>query len=359
MEAIRVKVIEDEVSFDALGEEWNRLLRDSAAPSLFLTHEWLRTYWSFFKNRRRLLILAAYDPEGALIGAAPLCVKEICVLSIPVLRKAEFVGAPFSDILGFVLKAGEEGRVFPAFLAALRSKGIDLLTLEEIPEASSARAEMKRFEAESGFQISEEAMGVLPYLTTSVGWEDYLGSLGKSTQRHFKYYTNRLSKKYQLEFAAHRTPDAIGKELGSFFDLYQKRFNDYPSLVDPLHRRFREEIAVLFAKNGWMVLFTMKLNGVMVAAEWCFSWEGKLFSYNACYDPDWSKEGTTTVFQGNIIRYAIENGFREYDFLRGQEGYKEHWTESKRTHYRLKMKRVGLKLSLLEMAREVRNGARK
>jgi CelD/BcsL family acetyltransferase involved in cellulose biosynthesis len=358
MEAVKIKIIEDEVAFNALREEWNRLLLASSASSVFLTHEWLSAYWSFFGNGRRLLILTAYGPAGGLIGAAPLCVREVSFLAVPVLRRAEFVGAPFSDILGIIIKPQEEARVVEAFLNALRLRGIDQLDLQENPEASTARGAMMAFRKKPGFQITEEEMGALPYLSTTIGWEEYLGSLGKSTQRNFKYYTNKLSKKFQLEYAAHKSPEAIDKEIGSFFALYEKRFKEYPSLVDPSHRRFREKIAPLFAKNGWMVLFTMKLNGVLAAAEWCFSWEGKLLSYNACYDPEWSKEGIATVFQGNIIRHAIQNGFREYDFLRGEEGYKGHWTTLKRVHFRLGIKRPSLKLSLLDLARRVRNGAR-
>lgn len=354
---MKVEIIREKISFESLQGEWNALLRKGEAPSLFLTHEWLCAYWRHFGRKRKLMILTARNAGGELIGAAPLCVSEVSLLSIPLFKRAEWIGAPFSDILGFLVKSGEEGRVVPAFLNALRSSGVDQLDLQEIPEESSVRPLMAG-RADSGFQIDDEEMGTLPYLPTTVGWEAYLGSLGKSTQRHFKYYTNRLSKKYRLAFEAHSSPDAIGKEIGSFFDLYEKRFKGYPSLVDPLHRRFREEIAALFSRNGWMVLFTMKLDGAMVAAEWCFSWQGSLLSYNACYDPDWSKEGITTVFQGNIIRHAIDHGFGEYNFLRGEEGYKGHWTSLKRKHHRLKMKRPTFKLSLLEAARSVRNHLR-
>ena len=358
MEAVKIKIIEDEGSFFSLREEWNRLLLASSASSVFLTHEWLSIYWKFFGKGRRLLILTAYNPAGQMIGAAPLCVSTVSFMAIPVFRRAEFVGAPFSDILGFIIKPGEEEKVVQTFFSVLRSRGIDLVDLQEIPEASPARLAVKALEEKSGFQVTEEEMGVLPYLPTAVGWDDYLSSLGKSTQRNFKYYTNRLAKKFQLEFTAHPGADSIEKELGSFFNLYEKRFKEIPSLIDLSHRRFREEIAALFAKKGWMVLFTMKLNGVLVAAEWCLLWEGKLLSYNACYDSDWSKEGTANVFQGNIIRHAMENGFREYDFLRGAEGYKGHWTASKRIHYRLKLKKPSLKLSLLGMARKLGNAAR-
>lgn len=359
MEAVKMKVIEDEASFHPLREEWNRLLTASSASSVFLTHEWLSAYWKYFRNGRSLLILAAYDPAGELIGAAPLCATEVSLLSVPVFKKAEFVGSPFSDILGLIIKEGGEERVVPAFLATLRSRGIDLLDLQEIPEDAPGRAALMAPGGASPFEVAEEEMGILPYLPTAIGWDDYLNSLGKSTQRNFKYYTNRLAKKFRLEFAAHATPDAIEKELVSFFDLYEKRFKEYPSLVDPAHRRFREEISSRFAKNGWMVLFTLKLDGALVAAEWCLLWEGKLLSYNACYDPDWSKEGTASVFQGNIIRHAIENGFREYDFLRGEEGYKGHWTTLKRVHYRIKARRPSVRLSLLEAGRRMQRGLQK
>jgi CelD/BcsL family acetyltransferase involved in cellulose biosynthesis len=43
-----------------------------------------------------------------------------------------------------------------------------------------------------------------------------------------------------------------------------------------------------------------------------------------------------------LIKYAIEKGLREFDFLRGEEPYKFHWTESSRKYINSVMGKKGL-----------------
>jgi len=347
-----VEVLGEETSFEGLREEWHTLLLNSKASSIFLTHEWLAVYWRFFGAGRKLLVLAARDADDRLVGIAPLCLRMIAPFRLPVLKRAELLGGPFTDVMDLLLSPGREVEVLRAILDSLTRQKVDLIDLAEIPESSPTRSALRLLREERGVDLKEETMGSLPYAPTRGAWLDYLHDRGTSTQRHYKYYTNRLSKRYRVDFAAHRDPDAIEREFQPFLDLYRKRFSEYPALISPVYRSFREEIARHASKNGWMILFVMRLDEELVAAEWCFRWGGALLSYNACYDPDRSNEGITTVFQGNIIRFAFENGFEEYDFLRGEEGYKAHWSSGKRTHYRLRIRRPTLRLSLLEAGRE-------
>jgi CelD/BcsL family acetyltransferase involved in cellulose biosynthesis len=43
-----------------------------------------------------------------------------------------------------------------------------------------------------------------------------------------------------------------------------------------------------------------------------------------------------------LVKYAIEKGLREFDFLRGDEPYKFHWTESSRRYINFVIGKKGL-----------------
>lgn len=357
-QALAIETIRDLAAFEALREDWNSLVAASATSSIFLSHEWVGLYWKYFAGARALHILAIYDEARRLIGLAPLCIRARSIGPIPLYRRAEFVGVPFSDVLDVIAQRGCETRVVRAVLDELVSRGMDTIDLAELPDGSPVRAAAEGWAQERGLRIEEETTAPLPYVSTIAEWPSYLASLGKSTQRHWKYYTNRLTKKYRFEFAAHREIDAIEPRLDAFFDLYAGRFRDVAPVASPAYRRFREDVARVFSRRGWMVLFTLTLDGALAAAEWCFVWDRALLSYNSCYDAAWSKDGVTTVFQGHILRYAIEQGFREYDFLRGDEGYKSHWATGARVHHRIQMTRSSLRTSMVAMARGARIGWR-
>src|SRR5688572_9241094 len=52
-----LSVVDDARGFAALRQEWTDLLADSESDSLFLTWEWLHTWWTHFAGSRRLFIV--------------------------------------------------------------------------------------------------------------------------------------------------------------------------------------------------------------------------------------------------------------------------------------------------------------
>ena len=57
----RVETIQDDEGFTRLRPEWEELLAASPSDTVFLTWEWLHTWWAHFAGRRRLLILAVRE----------------------------------------------------------------------------------------------------------------------------------------------------------------------------------------------------------------------------------------------------------------------------------------------------------
>src|SRR5204862_4045645 len=54
---LTIERIEDPARFTALREEWDELLASSAADCIFLTWEWLHTWWNHLAAGRRLYLI--------------------------------------------------------------------------------------------------------------------------------------------------------------------------------------------------------------------------------------------------------------------------------------------------------------
>ena len=67
-----IRVVTDLEQFKALSATWDSLLLESQDDnSIFLTHEWLWTWWRYFGDVKKLNILLI-EKEGQAIGIVPL-----------------------------------------------------------------------------------------------------------------------------------------------------------------------------------------------------------------------------------------------------------------------------------------------
>src|SRR5258706_16474546 len=73
---VRIETIADAAGFRALRDEWTRLLERSASDCIFLTWEWLHTWWEHFGTSRGLALIAVRQGDD-LIGLAPLWFKRV------------------------------------------------------------------------------------------------------------------------------------------------------------------------------------------------------------------------------------------------------------------------------------------
>jgi CelD/BcsL family acetyltransferase involved in cellulose biosynthesis len=70
-----------------------------------------------------------------------------------------------------------------------------------------------------------------------------------------------------------------------------------------------------------------------VASQYGFKFNNKLFHYQTGFDPNYEKYSAGLISTGFMIENAFKEELQEYDFLRGKEDYKFHWTQDVRTIY--------------------------
>jgi hypothetical protein len=151
--------IADQQAFEAIGPEWNELLRACAGRNVYLTHEFVFTWWKHLGLARggvavrpggwgsnswteRLAILAARE-DGRLIGIAPLAIvnTEIRGAGAP-LRLLCFIGdSLLTRYRDFVLEKGREGEILDAFwtrIATMLTDSLDVVFLGNMHEESAS-----------------------------------------------------------------------------------------------------------------------------------------------------------------------------------------------------------------------------
>jgi CelD/BcsL family acetyltransferase involved in cellulose biosynthesis len=332
---LSIKKVSTQNEFSKLKGDWTTLLKRSRSGTVFLTWEWMYTWWECFQENKHLFILAVYDENENIIGIAPLCIDKKKIGGVTFLNYVRFLGTmPISsDHLDFIIYKGMERKVLGAIVEYLfEEKRWDFCLLSNIPATSLTGRLLKEIMGNRPFQseISQEC----PYIPLPSRIEDFHSTLSKNMRNTIKRRRRNLFKKYdKVEFVAWENPDGIDNAMERLFTLHEKRWKVVKhkgNLTRSDVREFHKEIARIFLSSDMLRLYFLRVQGNDVATLYTFKYNSKLFYYQGGWDPELSGDHVGSILTNLVIEDAINKGFSEYDFLRGTELYKTQLTDKKR-----------------------------
>ena len=339
--SMAVAPIGTDAALAGLKENWDALQTETASPNPFLTWGWMASWWRHFGEGKRLEILAVRD-HGELIGIAPFYLETVRVMGVP-FRRLALLGdrGVGSDHLDLISRKGFEEDVASAVARFWREARPewDFVQLRGFAEASpSLSAFMKEIGGEWKIEAEEEE--VCPYLPLDPTWDDYLKRLSGSMRYTIRRKIRNLEKEYAVELVLLEEAGAGREAMERLIDLHRKRWNAQggsAAFVSEAKAPFHRETSAYFFEKGIAKLFLLKVNGGAVASLYGFAMGGKFFYYQAGFDPAWGDRSVGTVLMAKSIEAAIGRGWSEFDFLRGPETYKSHWTSSLRKIWRVSL----------------------
>lgn len=152
--------------------------------------------------------------------------------------------------------------------------------------------------------------------------EDDLFRFLKTTLRgDIRRQIRRLKELGELSFHTYKSMKEVEKTYGAFMEAHIARWpNAYKA--PGFHR------AVLKNGLGKEVHFSsLDVNSTPVAWHLGFMHKGAYYYYMPCGDPEYLKYSPVKVHLFMLIADAIKNGCKVYDHLRGEENYKQGWSD--------------------------------
>jgi CelD/BcsL family acetyltransferase involved in cellulose biosynthesis len=333
---MNVKITTQPDDFSALENEWKALSQNSNSDNVFLTWEWISTWWECFSTGRQLCILTARRiNDGKLLGLAPLNIQRRVYKNIIPYRELSFMenqeAAP--DHLDIISGADSEEEVAKAFVNYIfenRSMW-DVIKLDNAASGSLFLRLMLEKKAASAM-ISYQPC---PYIQLTETWENYLSGLSKNARHNILRYGNRLSKEYpdQVKYWRVEKKDDLLRMTDIFFSLHLDRKSEQQqdsTFNDQRLLKFIQKIVHKFHENGWLHFYILTVKQEPIAAILCFCYKAIFSCYQQGHHPSWAVFGPGRQIIAYTIKQAILNGALECDFLRGDESYKYVWT--KKTH---------------------------
>jgi CelD/BcsL family acetyltransferase involved in cellulose biosynthesis len=306
--------------------DWNRIAGD--VP--FRRWEWLATWWRHYQRRSaRPFIVTVHTDDGEMVGLAPWYIERSC-LSGSVLR---FLGAGevCSENLTILAASGCEADVAHAvahWLANDAAGQWDLIDLEGIVTSDPVL---------QGFFSTLQSLGHLIDRREQIGswcielsdtWEGYLARLAKRRREKVRQL---LRKKFDTGRAVARTALSENEYVRAwqiFEDLHQKRRNSLGEagcFASSAFGAFHAEVSRRFFDLGQLRMHWVELDGSAIAIEYGLTGGETVYYYQSGLDPAREAEQPGWLEVASSIKLAIEQGYRRFDFLRGDEPYKSHW----------------------------------
>lgn len=376
VQALVTTVVDDDAGFTDLREDWTELLQASPNDNVFLTWEWLHTWWKHLRGARQLHIVTVRH-EGRLVALAPLALRPRQWGRLVPFETLEFLGCGNvgSDYLAFILRPGFEGPALRALVARLRDSG-HVLELSHIERDNAAMGAAVMELCAQGWHEQHVTIERCPHITLEGHtWDSFLATLGRTHRTNFKRKLKKLNQLYALRIDEAHTDAERRAILDILVNLHLKRREEVGD-SDALHTcellAFHEEMTSIALERGWLRLRVMRLDEAPAAAMYGFEYNKVFYFYQSGFDSAYATYSVGLVLTGLSVQGAIDSGLRDFDFLHGEEPYKYLWASAERELLRfhffppqprgalfnrmMRMRRGAL--DLLKRVRPARYGAR-
>lgn len=340
--AYTIKEIESVDGLMQLKGKWNALLERSETNTVFLTFEWIFSWWKCFGEGKKLFILVVMDGEK-LIAIAPLMITS-SKFGITI-RKIEFIGTPLSNYNDFIISEECENKrtvLWDIYVYLLKKKDSwDVISLGEIPETSST------------LNISEEILKNLD-IFSAVFPDDICPTLvfeesqkeeieKKLNKRRIRRKFRSLSRIGNLEHCHCRSTDEAMLLLDIFFQYHINRWKstNTPSVFkDERYRVFYRELVESLLVKNWVIISFLRFNEKPIAFEFGFTYNNKYDGYTLTYDVSYAKHSPGMILGWFDTKEHLSKNFKEIDFGRGDEAYKYRFANKTRKNYKLRVHRT-------------------
>ena len=338
---ITTQIIRDEAQFGGMRGQWNALLEDSPSDCLFLSWEWLHTWWTHLSRDRTLHIVTVHDNEQ-LIAIAPLALRPPRLRRLIPFQVLEFLASDNvgSDYLSFIVRNGHENAALEGISSVLNSTNY-LLELVRIDKTSLPMMSAAVHLQAMGWQIRGTITNHCPYIDLSgLTTKTFFKRLHAHHRSDLEQKFRKVQREFDVRLQLVRTDEERHLAMSSFVDLHLTRWSEHGGSTALGNQRlieFHEALSKIALDRGWLRMYTLMLDDAPAAQLYMFDYHGVYYYYQTAISADYYRYSVGTLITRLAIDDAIENAAVEFDFLHDDEEYKYLWADRERELIRLEL----------------------
>lgn len=278
---------------------WQESIQKSTSYP-FYTYKWHELYFSIFGQIEQPYIL--HIPE--LNTIAPFAKKD---------TKISFVGEEFTDYSDIVGPEEHKNEAWEQILEYCKHQGISQFFLSNIPETSST---YNFFNNQDPQQVTIEKRDTSPKILLPETYDIYMESLSRKNRHELHRKARRFNESYpdaKIETSKNPKQDILMMIQLMKLDERKKQF------FTPKVELFFQNIPDYFPHD--CILQILRIDNEPATAILAFRTGTEFLLYNSGFDQD-RYPAAGFHLKAESINYAIREGYKEYNFLRGNERYK-------------------------------------
>jgi CelD/BcsL family acetyltransferase involved in cellulose biosynthesis len=344
---MHTEVLRDWSRIPELAGEWNALLAQSRAETIFLTWEWIRAWANVVGRQYEPFIVVVRDAAGSLCGIAPLYFAPFSFFRAFRYRVLRMMadsptGAEYPD---WIVRTDCEHGAAACIMRALSEhrREWDCIWLPQVSGWTGAYERIAGNCAPHGFYVNARP---IPFAQIELpeALEAYERALSDNRRRQFRAQRSKILRRPGVSIDRCSSADDLPAYLDALIELHGIRRRllgeEGTFLSRPDEESFYREFVPLAFAAGWLWLSALRENGVFKAVQLGYVYNNAYHQLQEGFDPAFFA-GVGNVLRFEVIRQCIEAGIRKYDFLGGYTDHKRRWLARQRNGYDLFIGRAG------------------
>lgn len=327
-----IDVIFESETFAPLKENWEAVYDADPNAQFFLSWAWV-SRWLDGTKRQWFILATKPDTSGSYVAFFPLRYRGKKTKDGAIIKEIAMACNRAADYTGFLCMPGFEERAAAEFAKVIKKLDWQSLHLENICTWSQNNDLFLRQFSENEFvqhnlkpPISADKIdnNVCPYVELPDNWQTYLqSSLNSNMRRKVRRYMETIdnSGDFHITISNEHT---IHRDMNILLRFWETKWSARKGgRLDSIINVYRVMIWKCFSARS-LFMPILWHGDKPIGALACFTDEKNrsLLMYVAGRDESIQKPPPGLLLNAFCIKQAIENGYKTYDFLRGNEPYK-------------------------------------
>jgi len=348
---MQIQCIDKLGDFDKLKGRWNAIYTADPHATMFLNWAWLRG-WFEVTAYPWLVLACRADESSPYVGFFALSRDAtIPKYRFDLIRELRMGGNPLANYTGFVCLPEYETTTIAEFAKHLQEQmDWEMFHMDEVLDPRLDLF-LSHFSSKH-FSVEHRSGTPCMFIPLPSTWDNYFQErLGKRTRRDLRRSFREMESRNEFHIT-HVTADNLESQIETLLELYQSYWGRKSTYNLNRHRvifrRFFD------ANSLWLAVISNAQTPIAALAAICDRQKKTFSAYLAGYGRDDAKLSPGKTLFGYSIKYALENGFEVYDFLKGDEGYKAFFGVTKRVTRNVVLTRKSLRLQFGNLLRDSR-----
>ena len=340
---MQVDLIETYAEFERLKSNWNHVYQSDPEAKFFLSWIWFSQVFKRYLTGWCVLAAKRETESGRYVAFFPLRLKTRMSKSRRQFVNEIHMGGSFfwADYTGIICSPEYEEEAIQSICIKLKQMNWTKLYLKHFDVSEKRLAfftghfDGSMFLKENRNSISaRDSINnlICPYIELSDDFETYLmEKLSANTRQKFRRFMRKVENSEDFRIT-HSVPETDERDLDILIDFWKKRWVHRKGKdVEKLGYKYKEIMQT--GLEGGTVYMPMLWRGdtpLGGLGSFVDRQKKSLLYFVAGRDESYTNPPTGFVLHAHSIRWAIENGLKTYDFLRGDESYKYSFGATKR-----------------------------